>query len=138
VAKSFFVPKLCNHCAHTPCTQVCPVGASFTTKDGVVLVDGEHCIGCGYCVQACPYGSRYFNPDTHTADKCTLCYHRITKGRTTACVESCPVAARRLGDRLNPEDPVNEILATQRVLVLQPQLLTKPQCFYLGLDMEVR
>jgi Fe-S-cluster-containing dehydrogenase component len=138
VRKGFFVPKLCNHCRETPCIQVCPVGASFATRDGVVLVDSEQCIGCGYCVQACPYGSRFINPRTRTADKCTLCYHRITKGLMTACVEICPVGARRLGDRRNPEDEVMEILATQRVEVLQPELLTKPQCFYLGLDMEVR
>ncbi len=138
VRKSFFVPKLCNHCANTPCTQVCPVGASFETNDGVVLVDPTQCIGCGYCLQACPYGSRFMNPLTRTADKCTLCYHRITKGLSTACVQACPVGARQLGDRKNPNDPVNEILATQRVQILQQQLLTKPQCFYLGLDMEVR
>lgn len=138
VRKGFFVPKLCNHCRETPCIQVCPVGASFATRDGVVLVDPEHCIGCGYCVQACPYGSRFIHPETHTADKCTLCYHRITKGMLTACVQICPVGARRLGDRQNPDDEVMEILATQRVEVLQPELLTKPQCFYLGLDMEVR
>jgi Fe-S-cluster-containing dehydrogenase component len=138
VAKSFFVPKLCNHCANTPCIQVCPVGASFATEDGVVLVDHEHCIGCGYCVQACPYGSRYFDPADHTAHKCTLCYHRITKGLTTACVGVCPVGARMLGDRMNPEDPVMEILETERVEVLQAHLLTEPQCYYLGLDKEVR
>jgi len=138
VRKSFFVPKLCNHCANTPCIQVCPVGASFATVDGVVLVDHEHCIGCGYCIQACPYGSRYFNPADHTASKCTLCYHRITKGLTTACVGICPVGARMLGDRMNPEDPVIEILETERVEVLQAHLLTQPQCFYLGMDKEVR
>jgi tetrathionate reductase subunit B len=138
VRKAFFVPKLCNHCKATPCIQVCPVGASFATRDGVVLVDGQHCIGCGYCVQACPYGSRFINPETHTADKCTLCYHRITKGLMTACVEICPVGARRLGDRENPDDEVVEILATRRVEVLQPELLTRPNCYYLGLDMEVR
>jgi Fe-S-cluster-containing dehydrogenase component len=138
VHKGFFVPKLCNHCRETPCIQVCPVGASFATRDGVVLVDPEHCIGCGYCVQACPYGSRFIHPETHTADKCTLCYHRITRGKETACVEICPVGARRLGDRHNPDDEVVEILATQRVQVLQPELLTRPQAFYLGLDMEVR
>ena len=138
VRKAFFVPKLCNHCEATPCTQVCPVGASYTTRDGVVLVDQKHCIGCGYCAQACPYGSRYIDPDSHTAAKCTLCYHRITKGLKTACVEICPVGARMLGDREDPDDPVNEILATKRVQVLQPELLTKPQCYYLGLDMEVR
>ena len=138
VRKAFFVPKICNHCSATPCTQVCPVGASFTTRDGVVLVDAEHCIGCGYCIQACPYGSRFMNPTTHTADKCTLCYHRISKGLSPACVGICPVGARRLGDRENPDDPVNEILATRRIQVLQPELLTRPKCYYLGLDMEVR
>jgi Fe-S-cluster-containing dehydrogenase component len=138
VGKGFFVPKMCNHCRETPCTQVCPVGASFTTRDGVVLVDAEHCIGCGYCVQACPFGSRFINPVTHTADKCTWCYHRITKGLTTACVGICPVGARMFGNRDDPDDPVNEILATRRIQVLQPELLTRPQCYYLGLDMEVR
>jgi len=138
VPKSFFVPKMCNHCANTPCTQVCPVGASFSTHDGVVLVDDKQCIGCGYCVQACPYGSRYIHPKSHTADKCTWCYHRITKGKTTACAAACPAGARLFGDRHDPDDPINEILATKRVHVLQPQLLTEPQCFYLGLDMEVR
>lgn len=138
VHKAFFVPKMCNHCDATPCTQVCPVGASYTTRDGAVLVDGERCIGCGYCIQACPYGSRYLHPETRTAGKCTWCYHRITKGLRPTCVEVCPVGARIFGDRKNPDDPVNEILATRRVEVLQPELLTKPQCFYMGLDMEVR
>jgi tetrathionate reductase subunit B len=138
VRKAFFVPKMCNHCEATPCTQVCPVGASYATKDGAVLVDGKRCIGCGYCVQACPYGSRYLDPRTRTAGKCTWCYHRITKGMKPACVEVCPVGARIFGDRENPDDPVTEILATKRVQVLQPELLTKPQCYYLGLDAEVR
>lgn len=137
-SKAFFVPKMCNHCESTPCVQVCPVGASYSTRDGVVLVDKEQCIGCGYCLQACPYGSRFMNEQTHTADKCTLCYHRLSRGETTACVGICPVGARMIGDRENPDDPINEILATQRIQVLQPELLTKPQCFYLGLDKEVR
>jgi tetrathionate reductase subunit B len=138
VEKSFFVPKLCNHCEKTPCIQVCPVGASYRTKDGAVMVDGKRCIGCGYCVQACPYGSRFLNPRTHTADKCTWCYHRVTRGLKPACVTVCPVGARMLGDMEDPDDPVHEILATRRVQLLQPQLLTKPQCYYVGLDVEVR
>lgn len=138
VTKGLFVPKLCNHCKNTPCTQVCPVGASYTTKDGVVLVDDKRCIGCGYCIQACPYGSRYLHPVTHVADKCTWCYHRITRGLKPACVQVCPVGARVFGNMKNPQDPVRKIIATEPVLVLQPELLTRPNCYYKGLDKEVR
>ena len=60
--KNFFVPKLCNHCTDSPCTQVCPVGATFHTADGVVLIDYNYCLGCRYCIQACPYGCRFFHP----------------------------------------------------------------------------
>lgn len=138
VTKAFFVPKLCNHCRNTPCSQVCPVGASYRTYDGLVLVDGDRCIGCGYCVQACPYGSRYLHPVTRTADKCTWCYHRIVKGLKPACVQNCPVGARQFGDLKHENDPVRQIISTARVSVLQPHLLTEPSCFYLGLDQEVR
>ncbi|MDP3980413.1 MAG: 4Fe-4S dicluster domain-containing protein [Chlamydiota bacterium] len=138
VSKGYFVPKLCNHCANTPCIQVCPVGASYKTKDGVIMVDDKRCIGCGYCVQACPYGSRYINPETRVAEKCTWCYHRITKGLKPACVQACPVNARMFGDVLVEDDPVRKILAKERLSVLQPEKLTKPSCFYLGLDKEVR
>ncbi|MBW2260497.1 MAG: 4Fe-4S dicluster domain-containing protein [Deltaproteobacteria bacterium] len=137
-SKSFFVPKLCNHCKYTPCTQVCPVGASYTTRDGVVMVDRKRCIGCGYCVQACPYGSRYIDPESHTADKCTWCYHRITRGMNPACVQACPKGARLFGDRMRENDPVFEMVETRPVRILQPELLTKPQCYYLGADKEVR
>ena len=136
--KAFFVPKLCNHCKETPCVQVCPVGASYRTKDGVVLVDGQRCIGCGYCVQACPFGSRFISPLTHTAEKCTWCYHRITKGMKPACVEVCPTATRQFGDMKREDDPVRLAIANGRVSVLQPHLLTEPQAYYLGLDKEVR
>jgi Fe-S-cluster-containing dehydrogenase component len=136
--KAFFVPKMCNQCKETPCVQVCPVGASYRTRDGVVMVDGQHCIGCGYCVQACPYGSRFLNPATHTAEKCTWCYHRITKGLKPACVEVCPTGTRRFGDLRREDDPVRRTIERERVGILQPELLTEPQCFYLHLDKEVR
>ena len=99
VEKAFFVPKLCNHCTHPACVQVCPTGATYKTEDGVVLIDHTYCIGCQYCVQACPYGARYFNEEKGVTDKCTWCYHRITKGLQPACVEVCPVGARIFGDR---------------------------------------
>jgi Fe-S-cluster-containing dehydrogenase component len=136
--KTFFVPKLCNHCAHSPCVQVCPVGATFESPDGVVLVDPEYCLGCRYCVQACPYGCRFIDPRTHTADKCSLCYHRITKGLTTACCETCPTGARTLGDLKNPGDPIHEFLRTHKIQVLKPQMATGSKMYYNGLDGSVR
>ena len=137
-AKSFFVPKLCNHCAHSPCVQVCPVGATFESPDGVVLVDKNYCIGCRYCVQACPYGCRYIDPRTNTVDKCTLCYHRITRGLTTACCEVCPTGARQLGDLKNPDDPIHELLRAHKVQVLKPNMATGAKVYYNGLDAAVR
>jgi len=137
-AKRFFVPKLCNHCAHSPCVQVCPVGATFDSPDGVVLVDKKYCLGCRYCVQACPYGCRYIHPETNTVDKCTLCYHRITRGLTTACCEVCPTGARRLGDLKDPNDPIIEFLRTNTVQVLKPQMATGAKVYYAGLDGSVR
>ena len=136
--KSFFVPKLCNHCADSPCTQVCPVGATFISPDGVVLIDKKYCLGCRYCVQACPYGCRFINPQSNTAEKCTLCYHRITKGLTTACCESCPTGARQLADLKNPNDPIHEFLKTHSVQVLKPYMATHSKVFYNGLDGSVR
>jgi len=136
--KSFFVPKICNHCADSPCTQVCPVGATFMSPDGVVLIDPDYCLGCRYCIQACPYGCRYFHPQKEIADKCTLCYHRITKGLTTACCEACPTGARQLVDLKNPKDPVHEILRTSKVQVLKPQMATGAKVFYKNLDGAVR
>ncbi len=138
VTKAFFFPKLCCHCTYTPCVQLCPVGASYRTLEGIILVDEKRCIGCGYCVQACPYGSRFIHPVTHTASKCTLCYHRITRGLKPACIQACPVGARMLGNTKEVGDEVAEIIATQCVRVLQPELLTEPNCFYLGLTAEVR
>ncbi len=134
VTKAFFVPKLCNHCEKSVCSQVCPVGASYQTQDGVVLVDGAHCVGCGYCVQACPYGTRYIHPGDHVADKCTLCYHRITRGLDPACVQSCPKQARIFGDLRDPKSRLNTILKQRRYRVLRPELGTHPKCYYMGLD----
>ncbi|MCU0225004.1 MAG: 4Fe-4S dicluster domain-containing protein [Acidobacteria bacterium] len=136
--KSFFVPKLCNHCAHSPCVQVCPVGATFESPDGVVLVDKSYCLGCRYCVQACPYGCRYIHPETMTADKCTLCYHRITRGLTTACAENCPSGARRLADLKDPKDPIHAFLRENAIQVLKPQMATGSKCYYKDLDGAVR
>lgn len=137
-SKNFFVPKLCNHCAGSPCVQVCPVGATFDSPDGVVLVDKSYCMGCRYCIQACPYGCRYIDPRSRTVDKCTLCYHRITKGETTACCETCPTGARTLGDLKNPKDPIHDFLRDRKIQVLKPHLATGSKAYYSGLDGSVR
>lgn len=137
VEKAFFVPKMCNHCAHPACVQVCPVGATFETEDGVVLVDEDYCIGCRYCVQACPYGARYFNEETQAADKCTWCYHRITKGLLPACVEVCPTDARIFGDLKDRNSPVSNFIRDNQVQVLRPESGNEPMCFYIGINKDV-
>jgi len=137
VDKAFFVPKLCNHCTHPNCVQVCPTGATYRTKDGVVLVDETYCIGCRYCVQACPYGARFLNEKKGVADKCTWCYHRITKGLQPACVEACPVGARVFGDQKDKQSPISLFIRNNRVQVLRPDTGNAPNVFYVGIDKEV-
>ena len=138
IVKAFFVPKLCNHCRNSACTQVCPVGATFHSPDGVVLIDKKHCIGCGYCAQACPYGCRYVDHPRGTADKCTLCYHRLHKGQVNACVYACPREARICGNLKDPNSRIRKVMHERRYNVLKPDLATNPKCYYLGLDMEVK
>ncbi len=138
IFKAFFVPKTCNHCYKSPCVQVCPVGATFETNDGVVLVDDKYCVGCGYCVQACPYGCRYLHPEKKTADKCTLCYHRLTKGMAPACVDICPTGARMHGDLDDKEGPLVQFLKNHTCRVLKPHLNTGPKLFYNSLNEAVR
>ncbi|MBA2849404.1 4Fe-4S dicluster domain-containing protein [Thermosulfuriphilus ammonigenes] len=138
ITKAFFVPKLCNQCENPACVQVCPVGASYQTPEGVVLIDRKWCIGCGYCIMACPYGVRFFHPVYKVADKCTFCYHRISKGMKTACVQACPFGARMIGNLKDPNDPVTKIVLTQRVAVLKDEYGTKPQVYYIGFDFNVR
>jgi Fe-S-cluster-containing dehydrogenase component len=138
IEKAFFVPKLCNQCDNPPCVQVCPVGATYQTEDGVVLIDRKWCIGCGYCIMACPYGMRFFHPVHRTAEKCNFCYHRISKGMEAACVQACAFDARKMANLKDPEDPVAQMIKTERVQVLKDEYGTKPHVFYLGLDEKVR
>jgi len=136
--RAFFVPKLCNHCANPPCVQVCPVGATFSTKDGVVLVDKNRCIGCRYCIQACPYGARYLDPVKKVADKCTFCYHRVVRGMLPACVEVCPTEARVFGNLRSGASPLVRFKRNHKTFVLKPALNTEPKVLYANLDGEVR
>lgn len=138
IFKSFFVPKMCNHCYQSPCVKVCPVGATFDSPEGVVLVDPNYCIGCRYCVQACPYGCRYIHPETGVVDKCDLCYHRITQGLKPACVENCPTGARIFGDLRDEEGELVQFIKEHATNVLKPHLNTGAKLYYNGLSQEVR
>lgn len=138
ILRTFFVPKLCNQCAKPPCVQVCPVGATFVTRDGVVLNDEKYCVGCRYCIQACPYGARFLHPVKKIADKCTFCYHRLVRGLLPACVEVCPTQARIFGEVGLRSSPLRRFLRFNDVIVLKPALNTKPKVYYAGADGEVR
>lgn len=137
IFRSFFVPKLCNQCAHSPCVQVCPVGATFESPEGVVLVDNQYCLGCRYCIQACPYGTRFINPVTNVVDKCTLCYHRIMKGQTTACTLVCPTGSRIFGDLNDEESELYAFLKENITHVLKAHLNTGSKVYYKNLSPHV-
>ncbi len=140
VESAFFMPRLCMQCANSPCTKVCPVSATYRTVDGVILVDARRCIGCGYCVVACPYGARYLVPagehapnDTPgVADKCTWCYHRISRNEQPACVEVCPVGARKFGDASDPEGEMATLIRERAPEQYRPEYGTDPRVYYLG------
>ena len=148
----FYVPVACQQCRNAPCTKVCPTGATWTEPDGIVVIDYDWCIGCRYCMAACPYGARHFNwgepsipagqlnPKTHVlgnrprpkgvVEKCTFCIQRTRNGRYPACVEVCPVGARKFGNLLDPESEIRYIIEHKRVLVLKEDLNTVPKFFY--------
>ncbi|MBI2221565.1 MAG: 4Fe-4S dicluster domain-containing protein [Acidobacteria bacterium] len=148
----FYVPVACQQCRNPPCTKVCPVGATWAEKDGIVVIDYDWCIGCRCCMAACPYGARHFNwsdagipneqvnPAMHylgnrprprgVVEKCTFCIQRVRKGRYPACVEACPVGARKFGNLLDPESEIRYIIEHKRVLVLKEELNTMPKFFY--------
>ena len=83
----YYLPVSCQHCEKPTCVDVCPTGASHKTANGTVQVDKEHCIGCQFCVMACPYGVRYLNEDEGVVEKCTRCYQKTEEGELPACVK---------------------------------------------------
>ena len=139
----------CNHCDNPPCVRVCPTQATWKRKqDGIVMMDWHRCIGCRYCIVACPYGSRSFNwhdprkflgelqPDFPTrtkgvVEKCTFCEERLAKGILPACVEECPEHALIFGDLDDPNSPVRELLKSNFTIRRKPTLGTRPQIYYI-------
>ena len=109
--------------------------ATFKREDGIVLVDNERCVGCAYCVQACPYDARFINHETQTADKCTFCEHRPEVGLLPACVESCVGGARIIGDLNDPDSAISRLMAENKadIKVLKPEMKTDPHVYYIGL-----
>ena len=137
VRERLIVPKLCNHCAKPPCVQVCPVGATFQTRDGVVVIDHDSCVGCAYCIHSCPYGARFWDLEKLCANKCSFCYHRITKGLPTACVQACPTGARVFGDLKDPNSPIYEAIHKEKATILKRLLGTEPKVYYTDIHEEI-
>jgi len=142
------VTVLCNQCDNPPCVSVCPTRATWKSEDGIVMMDYHRCIGCRYCMAACPYGARSFNwrtPDpfiekvdldypTRTrgvVEKCNFCRERLNKGLIPACVEACPEKALIFGDLEDPDSEVREVLRTHYSISRKPGLGTRPQVYYL-------
>ena len=124
-------PSQCMQCDDAPCVRVCPTGASHRNANGVVLIDADDCIGCRYCIEACPYDARYFDEQSGTVDKCTFCVHRTVMGFEPACVTTCPTRTRAFGDLDDPISVVARLVASGRVEVRLPEAGTKPKVYYL-------
>jgi Fe-S-cluster-containing dehydrogenase component len=142
------VPLFCNHCDNPPCVRVCPTRATWKREDGIVMMDWHRCIGCRYCIAACPYGSRSFNwmdprpfiakqdPDFPTrtkgvVEKCTFCEERLARGELPACVKACPQEAMIFGDLGNKNSQVRQLLGARYSIRRRPELGTKPEIYYL-------
>ncbi len=160
-----YLPVACQHCDNAPCVKVCPVGATFQSDNGTILVDYERCIGCRYCIAACPYGVRVFNwgdaerqPDftvgygrdyrtddrlvftperpTGVVEKCTMCVERIDEGEQPFCVDICPTGARVFGDLNDRSSEVSQLVRTGGATQLLGDLGTDPHVYYLPVERE--
>jgi len=147
-----YLPVACQQCENPECVKACPTTATWTEPDGIVVIDYNWCIGCRYCMAACPYGARHFNwtepgiptdelnPNTHylgnlprehgVVEKCSFCIQRTRHGRYPACVEICPVGARKFGNLLDPDSEIRYLIDHKRTFVLKAELDAKPRFFY--------
>jgi len=127
----------CNHCTDAPCVKICPTKSLFTRPDGIVDFDGERCIGCKSCLQACPYDALYIDENTHTAAKCNFCAHRVDSGLEPACVVVCPTHSIWVGDLDDADSGISRLIKDNPVSVRAPEQHTGPNVFYLGADTAV-
>ena len=130
--RKYFLPLLCNNCERPICTTVCPVIATYKREDGIIHIDPHRCIGCRYCMAACPYGVRYINPVKNIAQKCEFCLHLVEKGIQPSCVGACPNSARVFGNLKDPDSEVSKLLALNPFQVVKPEMNTEPRVFYIG------
>lgn len=149
----FYMPTQCQQCRKPPCAKVCPTQATWKDKkDGIVVIDYDYCIGCRFCMAACPYGARHFNwgipnvpvkelnTNVHVlgnrprhkgvVEKCTFCIQRTRKGRYPACVEICPTGSRKFGNLLDPKSEIRYCIDKKRVFRLKEDLNTEPKFYY--------
>ncbi len=148
----FYMGTQCFHCENPPCVDVCPVKATWKEQDGIVVIDYDWCIGCRYCMAACPYDGRRFNwsapqvPEEEinlvqhylgnrlrskgVMEKCTFCIQRSRNGKNPACVEACPTGARIFGNLLDPDSDIRWVLANKKVFRLKEDLGTEPKFWY--------
>ncbi|MFI5374560.1 MAG: 4Fe-4S dicluster domain-containing protein [Candidatus Rokuibacteriota bacterium] len=132
--RRYFSVMRCNHCDNAPCVTICPTVALYRRPDGIVDFDGERCIGCKSCMQACPYDALYIDPETKTAAKCHYCAHRVESGLEPACVVVCPVQAIVPGDLDDPHSTIARLVASQQTQVRKPEQGTRPKLYYLGAE----
>ncbi len=150
------LPVLCNHCENAPCVDVCPTGASVKQDNGIVTIDANTCIGCRYCMVACPYNVRQFigsepqgyfpdkggfnvyekvmyaNHEVGTVEKCSFCATRVAAGELPACVLTCPGQARFFGDLDDPASEVSKLIIKHNAKPLNEEAGTKPNVYYIG------
>jgi molybdopterin-containing oxidoreductase family iron-sulfur binding subunit len=148
----FYMGTQCFHCDNPPCVDVCPVQATWREDDGLVVIDYDWCVGCRYCMAACPYDGRRFNwskpevPENEinknqhylgnrlrkkgVMEKCTFCVQRSRKGKNPACVEACPTGARIFGNLLDPNSTIRWVLENKKVFRLKEDLGTEPKFWY--------
>jgi Fe-S-cluster-containing dehydrogenase component/formate-dependent nitrite reductase membrane component NrfD len=132
--RRFFLPVLCNQCEEAPCMNICPTGALFKRRDGIVDLNGDSCIGCKACMAACPYDQLFIDPNTKTAEKCNFCANRIENKLEPACVSVCPTQCRIFGDLDDPTSEVAQIVQREAFMVRKPEKGTGPKVFYIGAD----